>query len=307
MSNVTTIKSLKAVLSSDLMKNKIAEIVGKNAPTFTTSIIQIASQNEMLSRAEPNSIVAAALTAATLNLPLNNSIGQAYIVPFNEKQPDGSKLVKAQFILGYKGLKQLATRSGQFLAMNQKDVRKGEIKFVDHLSGVMEFEWVQDFDERQKLPIVGYVSYFKLINGFESTFYMTREEMTAHGKKFSQTFKYNKGLWVDDYEKMALKTISKLHLNAGEAPLSLEMQMGIKSDQGVLSINEESGELAEDITYVDNTEVKKDPDAERMKMFVNGIETLDDVEFARANVPESEKVLHAEIDMKEQKLKKGIK
>lgn len=305
MSQVSTIKSLKAVLSSDLMKNKIAEIVGKNAPTFTTSIIQIASQNEMLSKAEPNSIVAAALTAATLNLPLNNAIGQAYIVPFNEKQPDGSKIVKAQFILGYKGLKQLATRSGQFLAMNCKDVRQGEIKMVDHLSGVMEFEWIQDFDKRQKTPIVGYVSYFKLINGFESTFYMTKEEMTAHGKKFSQTFKYNKGLWVDDYEKMALKTISKLHLNAGEAPLSLEMQMGIKSDQGVLSLDESSGEVTEDINYADNTVPKIDPDAERMRMLVDGIETQDDIDFARANIPESEKVLHADIDAKEQILKKG--
>lgn len=305
MGQVSTIKNLKSVLSNDIMKNKIAEIVGKNAPTFTTSIIQIASQNEMLSRAEPNSVVAAALTAATLNLPLNNAIGQAYIVPFNEKQKDGTKVVKAQFILGYKGLKQLATRSGQFLAMNTKDVRKGEIKMVDHLSGTMEFDWIQDFDERKKMPIVGYVSYFKLINGFESTFYMTKEEMTAHGKKFSQTFKYNKGLWVDDYEKMALKTICKLHLNAGEAPLSLEMKKAIKTDQGVLSIDEESGEVTEDISYVDNSDVKKDPDAERMKMLVESIKSQDDVDFARANIPDDEKVLHAEIDTKEQIIKKG--
>ena len=103
----------------------------------------------MLIDAEPNSIVAAALTAATLNLPLNNNLGYAYIIPFKEKQSNGTHLTKAQFQIGYKGFYQLAMRSGQFKTIHATDVREGEIESRDRLTGEMKFNWIDDEDLRE--------------------------------------------------------------------------------------------------------------------------------------------------------------
>ncbi len=274
----SNISSLKAALESPSIKNKLQEILGKRAATFATSIVQITSQNQMLSGADPNSIIAAAMTAATLNLPINNQIGQAYIVPFNEKQKDGSYLVKAQFILGYKGLKQLATRSGKFRYMNVTDVREGEIDIHNRLSGEMVFNWIENHTERDKRKIVGYVSYFQLVNGFESFYYMTVQDIDKHAKKFSQTYKKGYGNWVDEKEKMSMKTVSKLHLNGGEAPLSLEMQTAIKADQAIMEVDG-SGNVIDVESYPDNENVKVDPDEERIMMLINDAKTDEELDF----------------------------
>ncbi len=287
MTNIATqetgIRALKSILNSDFMKEKLAEVVGKNSATFATSIVQIVSQNEMLSKAEPNSIIGAALTAATLNLPLNNSIGQAYIVPFNSRQKDGSNIVLAQFILGYKGLKQLATRSGKFKWMNDTDVRKGEIAFHDRLSGEYEFEFILEPELRDKVPVIGYVSYFELHNGFKSYLYMTVADLKKHGKKFSQSFKANKGLWNDDFDKMCRKTVSKLHLNRGEAPLSIDMQTGIQTDQAVVVYDKD----AKEVKYLDNEPAEIDAEQERILGFISTIESQDDADVLSDRIPDN--------------------
>jgi len=281
MSNVqkTEKKDLRSFLENPIVKNRIQEALGKNPSTFATSIVQIANQSKLLSEAESSSIIGAALTAATLNLPLNNSLGQAYIVPFREKQKDNSYLVKAQFIIGYKGMKQLAIRSGQYLALYAKEVYEGQ-KIEDESFLGYHFDWKAKESEK----IIGYASYFKLINGFESVYFMSAKDMDAHGKKFSQTFKKGFGLWKDSFEKMALKTVTKLHLNGGEAPLSIEMQNAIKTDQAVVSYNED--ENTEDISYVDNEEIEIDPEAERIRVLIEESETQEDLDFAKGHATE---------------------
>lgn len=282
MANIVSTKNdLKNILESDSVKNRLQEILGKNSATFATSIIQIAGQNSMLANAEPNSIVGAAMTAATLNLPLNNSLGYAYIIPFNEKQKDNSYKVKAQFQIGYKGFIQLAMRSGQFKTIHASDVKEGEIKKRDRLTGEMEFEWIDDDKERNKLKCVGYVAYFKLTNGYEATLFMSFDELNAHGKKFSQTFKKNFGLWATDFDSMAQKTVLKLLLSK-KAPLSIEMQTAVKTDQA--SFN--SVDDTEDISYIDHEEKEIDPNAERIMTLINGIENQEDIDFAREHVTE---------------------
>lgn len=240
-------KDIKTLLSSDNVKQRLNEILGKRASTFATSLMQITNQNTMLATAEPNSVLGAAITSATLNLPLNNSLGQAYIVPFNEKQKDGGYVTKAQFIIGYKGYKQLAIRSGQYLSLYAKPVFEGQKVDDDSFLGY-HFDW----SKKESENVIGYASYYKLINGFESTFFMSSEEITKHGKKYSQTFKKGFGLWNDNFDKMALKTVTKLHLNSGEAPLTIEMQNAIEKDQAVISVDENN---TEDVTYIDNTNV----------------------------------------------------
>lgn len=238
--------TVKALFAKDEVKTKFQEMMGKRAAAFITSVLQITSQNEMLSTADPVSIYQSAAVAATLDLPLNNNLGFAYIVPYNSKQKDGTWKVVAQFQIGAKGFKQLALRSGQFLKINDTDVREGELKEYNRLTGEIVFEWIQDVKHRLSKPIIGYASYFQLLNGFEKTYYMTVDELKEHGLKFSQTFKKGFGLWKDDFDGMARKTVIKLNLSKN-APLSVDMQKAVVADQAIVNDAE-----TEDVEYIDN-------------------------------------------------------
>lgn len=272
--NQLTVKNL---FGRDEVRNKFQEMLGKRAPSFITSVLQIVASNQYLINADPNSVYHSAAVAATLDLPLNNALGFAYIVPYNQKDDKGVYRQVAQFQIGYKGLKQLALRSGQFEIMNATDVRKGEIVSHDRLTGYMKFKWVEDEDERDKLPVIGYVSYFKLLNGYSQTFYMTVKKMEKHAKKFSQTYKKNYGLWKDDFESMAMKTVTKLNLGKN-APLSIEMQKAIVFDQAVVNDSDTT-----DVTYVDNTEetteqVPADHESDRLFKLIANASTMEELE-----------------------------
>lgn len=239
----------KALFNKDEVKAKFQEMLGKRATSFITSVLQIVASNKYLQNAEPNSIYQAAAIAATLDLPLNNTLGFACIVPYNESYNDNGTWKKrqvAQFQMMYKGYKQLALRSGQFITMHATDVRAGELLKRNRLTGEIAFKWEEDEDKRLALPIIGYVSYFELLNGFSQTFYMTVKELHDHGKKYSQTFQNNKGKWVDDFPAMCLKTVTKLNLSKN-APLSVDMQKAIIADQAVIKDADTM-----EVDYVDN-------------------------------------------------------
>lgn len=243
----TTQLTVKTLFQKDDVKRRFEEMLGKRAPQFITSVLQIVSQNEMLSKADPISIYNGAAIAATLDLPLNNNLGFAYILPYNNRQPDGSTKVVAQFQLGYKGFIQLAQRSGQFKTISACPIFEGQIKSHNPLTGI-EF----DFTKKDSEKVIGYAAYFSLINGFEKTLFMTTEELKKHGARFSKTFKHSNGLWNQDFDSMAIKTVIKLLLSKF-APLSIEMQKAIVTDQAV--IKDENGE---EVEYVDHEEVTQD-------------------------------------------------
>ena len=266
----TTVKSL---LESENVKNRIEEILGKNAATFATSVIQIQQSNKMLVNADPQSIIGAALTSATLNLPLNNSLGYAYLIPFNERQKDGSYMIKAQFQIGYKGFHQLAMRSGQFKTIHATDVKEGEIESRDRLTGEMTFNFIEDEVLRDKTKTIGYISYFKLLNGFEAYHYMSSAEIEKHAKKFSQTYKKGFGLWKDDLYSMALKTVLKLLLSK-KAPLSIDMQKAVETDQASFKNEDE-------FDYVDHKTIEVNPEDERILSLLNDVKDQDDLDFIK--------------------------
>lgn len=274
----------KALFSQDNIKKKFEEMMGKKAQGFITSVLQIVASNELLSKADPMSVYNAAAVAATLDLPLNNNLGFAYIVPYNQsfKDDEGKwqKKQVAQFQIGYKGFKQLALRSGQFLTIHATDARVGEIKKHDRLTGEMEFSWIEDYDERAKKEIVGYVSFFRLLNGYSQTFYMTLKELKAHGLKYSQTFKKDSGLWKDDFNSMCLKTVSKLNLSKN-APMSIEMQKAVVVDQAIINDH-----TTEDITYVDNEPIEIDKEAERVQFLIADCLTIEDINALQEANPE---------------------
>jgi recombination protein RecT len=279
--------SAKELFSSDAIKKKFNEILGQKAQGFMTSVLQIVGNSKALQDADPKSIYNAAAIAATLDLPINPNLGFACILPYNQSYKDGNgawqKMQVAQFQVMVKGYKQLALRSGQFLKMNASDVREGELKSNNRLSGEVEFEWIQDDTERLKKPIIGYVSYFQLLNGFESTLYMSSAEVTAHGKKYSQSFAT--GQWTKDFSGMALKTVVKLNLSKN-APLSIEMQRAIVTDQSVIN-NAEDIDNA-DVTYVDNEALQIDIDEprERLMQLIKEASTLEELESHKEFIPD---------------------
>ena len=242
--------ALKTFFESANVQNKIKELVGKNAATFATSVMQIANSNSMLKTADPMSIFNAACMAATLNLPLQNGLGFAYIVPFRNNK---EKKTEAQFQIGYKGFIQLAQRSGQFKRLVALPVYKKQLIKKDFING-FEFDWEKEPEEGE-LPI-GYYAYFKLVNDFSAELYMTHEEINAHAKKYSQTYRtyldkkakgqWAQSVWAENFEAMALKTVTKLLLSK-QAPLSVEMQQAVLADQAVVKDVEN-----QEFNYTDN-------------------------------------------------------
>lgn len=225
--------SVKGLFSRDDVKQRFNKILGKKSAGFITSVLQAIQGNKYLSKADPNTVLTAAATAAALDLPINQSLGYAYIVPYKGQ---------AQFQIGYKGLIQLAQRSGMFKKINVTDVKKGELKSIDRMTGSFVCEWIQE--GRPQLKTEGYIAYFELLNGFSKAFYMSIEDINAHAKKYSQAFKSNSGPWKTDYDAMASKTVLKLLLSR-YAPLSIDMQTAQLADQ---SVQKEDGEYK----YPDN-------------------------------------------------------
>lgn len=263
------------LFKQDNVKKKIEELLGNRSTAFITSILQIVSSNQLLSKADAMSIYHSAVVAATLNLPLNNNLGFAYIVPYNQKQKDGSYKQVAQFQLGYKGFIQLAQRSGQFQTISSAPVYEGQIIESDPLKG-FKFDW----EIKQSDKIIGYAAYFKLLNGFEKTMYMTVDELTAHGKKFSQSFKSGYGLWKDQFDAMASKTVLKLLLSKF-APLSVEMQRAVTVDQAVVKDSE-----TDEVEYADHEIVEVDKEEERKVEMIANCATLDDLEMLESSYPD---------------------
>lgn len=257
---LSPVQKTKSLLERPEVQQKFKEMLGDKASGFTTSVLSAMNQNEMLKNADPNSVYMSALMAASLDLPINPNLGFAYIVPYNVKEGNGH-IVKAQFQIGYKGFKQLAIRTGQFLYIEESDVREGEIINRNRLTGEIGFKWIENEEERNSKKIVGYVSSFGLTTGFQSTFYMTLEEINAHATKYSQSFKKGYGVWKDNFEVMAKKTVCKLNLSKN-APLSIDLiHRAIEADQAVINDSE-----TVDIEYVDNVNAEtKIEDVEEKK------------------------------------------
>lgn len=215
----------KDFFAKPMVQEKLKELVGKNAPAFATSVLQIVNSNSMLVNADPQTIFSAACMAATLNLPINNNLGFAYIVPFKNNKENK---IEAQFQLGYKGYIQLAQRSGQFSRIAATPVYNGQLISENPLLGY-EFDW----SVKPSGEPIGYVAFFKLINGFTAELYMSKEDVMKHANKYSQTAKKGFGVWKDQFEAMALKTVLKLLLSK-QAPLSIDMQKAQMADQAII-------------------------------------------------------------------------
>lgn len=284
-------KTLRELFNDPIIKTKVEQLIGKNSATFATSVMQIANSNALLRTAEPSSVFNAACMAATLNLPLQNGLGFAYIVPFKNNK---ERKVEAQFQIGYKGFIQLAQRSGQFKRLVALPVYKKQLLKKDFING-FEFDWEQE-PEKDENPI-GYYAYFKLVNDFSAELYMSHDDIVKHAQRYSQTFKKGFGVWHDNFEAMALKTVMKLLLSK-QAPLSVEMQQAVLADQVVVKdVENQEFNYADNIQNAEFVAVVDDETFNNCKQsIINGETTLQDLcdsgayEFSQEQIAELEAV-----------------
>lgn len=218
---------------------KIKSILGEKAKSFVTTVLQLTVTNSQLAFANPETVYAAAVTAATLDLPVNPNFGFAYILPYNVnkkcKQNNWKDdwQVEAQLQIGYKGFIQLALRSNQFKHINVCEVfaDDNDEQIIERLTSL--------FPPRKTGEIVGYVAWFKLLNGFEAHCNMNVSELKEHAYKYSKTYKKavddkkDYSTWHQNFDAMSKKTVLK-QLLTSRAPLSVELQRAIETDQAVM-------------------------------------------------------------------------
>lgn len=201
---------LNTFLDRDGMRKRFDELLGKRSAQFVSSIVSMVNADKNMQQAfleSPMTVIQAALKAATFDLPIDQNLGYAYIVPFkNYKKDTGTKKMEATFILGWKGMHQLALRTGAYKTINVVDVREGELKSYNRLTEEVTVDFIEDEEEREKHPVVGYVGYYRLVNGAEKTIYMSVKAIEAHERKFRKGEYQGKG-WRDDWDAMARKTV----------------------------------------------------------------------------------------------------
>lgn len=226
------IETLKAVLNAPSVQEQFNNALKENSAAFTASIIDLYNSDDNMQKCEPNKVVMEALKAATLKLPINKALGFAYIVAYGGNPT---------FQLGYKGYIQLALRTGFYSTINADIAYEGEVRMVDKLTGEVAFDGVRKSDK-----VEGYFCYFRLLNGFSKTLYMTVKEMAKHAKKYSKSIpkekkvedlillanielSYNSVGWLGNFNSMGLKTVVRLLLSK-YGYLSIEMQTAFTQD-----------------------------------------------------------------------------
>ena len=263
------------VIHSDGMKNLINKTLGdeKKAQRFVASICSAVATNIQLQECEPQSVISGALLGEALNLSPSPQLGQYYLVPYKNGKTGKTD---AQFQMGWHGYYQLAIRSGQYKDLDVIEIKEGEYKGRDKLTGKQTFEFIEDESERMSKETIGYLGYFELINGYRKQIYMSKQEMEKHADTYSKAFslaeyeKLKKGLipekdmwkyssyWYKDFDGMAFKTILR-RLISKYGVMSIEMQDAYVKDMAVLH---ENG----DYEYVDNDESEVAPPVEEAKV-----------------------------------------
>lgn len=215
------------------------------------------SNNPKLQQCEPMSFIAAMMESAQLGLEPNTPLGQAYLIPY------GSKV---QFQIGYKGLLELAQRSGKIKTLYAHEVRENDEFDIDY--GLEQKLIHKPLLKGSRGEVIGYYAVYHLDTGGHSFVFMTKQEILEHAMKFSKTFKM--GPWQTDFDAMAKKTVIKQLLKY--APLSIEMQKAVSSDETVKS------QISEDMSLVNDETESLEVDYEIKDEINEGQASFEDVE-----------------------------
>lgn len=251
------VKNFQAVMNNSYYQTLLQNTLKENKGTFTTSLMELATSDESLLQCNPNALMAEALKAASLHLPLNKQLGQCYILPFKNHG-----VLTPTLVVGTKGYLQLAMRTGKYETINSDVVYEGELKGYDKVTGNLDLSGIRT----SNVPI-GYFAYMKMKNGFSKLLYMSLDEVCLYAKQYSPTVKFNdkltpdglkqlalnqaaKGVsdgvgWKSNFESMALKTVLRRLLSKwGE--LSIENNDILNIDEAPSAEQQRDEEFAED-------------------------------------------------------------
>ena len=231
--------TLGVMISSQSVQQRFEKMLGKKSAGFLSSLLTLTNNNKLLATANPKTILAAAATAASLDLPINPSLGKAWIVPYKGA---------AQFQIGYKGVIELAMRSGKMKFITMTPVYEGEIRNWNRFT--------ETYEPGEKLSdnVVGYFASFETTNGFKKSTYWKKEEVAAHAQRFSKA--YNSGPWKTDFDMMACKTVL-LSIMKTYAPISIEMQEALEKDGKAFEMRDAGN--AEDVEVIDTDAEEAEP------------------------------------------------
>jgi len=220
-------KSIANFLNAPLTAKFLQETLAEKKPEFVSNLIALCDADKNLANCDPGALMKCAMNATALNLPLNKNLGYAYVIPYEEKVKttvidecgkEVSKEIKIkvpQFQIGYKGLIQLAIRTGYYKHLNAVEIRKGEIA-RNKITGEIQY-----FEEKPNAEIIGYISYLELLSGFKASYYMDNDDLEQHALRFSKMYQYDKkytsakSKWSDPLARPAMckKTVLKLLLS----------------------------------------------------------------------------------------------
>lgn len=193
---------LAVYMRSQEIVQRFAEIVGgsSNAMAYISSVLLAVANDPSgnLQKCSPQSIYESAIRAASLRLSVDPGIRQAYLVPFKGE---------ATLIVGYKGLYDMAIRTGKYRYINVGKVYEGEEVVEDRLSGIHHISGSRTGDKH-----IGWIGAFEMTNGFGKTLYMSVEEIHAHAKRYSKGYSLPGGAWKRSTEQMEKKTVLRLLL-----------------------------------------------------------------------------------------------
>lgn len=252
------VKSFQDVMNNNYYQSLLQNTLRENKGTFCTSLMELFSSDEKLMQCKPTDLMAEALKAASLHLPLNKQLGQCYILPFKNKG-----IMTPTLVVGTRGYLQLAMRTGKYETINSDVVYEGELTGYDKVTGRLDLSGVRS----SNVP-VGYFAYFRMKNGLSKLLYMTLDEVCIYAKQYSPTVKFSEKTtaeslkklalkqaaegsgdgvgWYSNFESMALKTVLRRLLSKwGE--LSIESNDIINLDEApaVSSANERDVQFAE--------------------------------------------------------------
>ena len=251
-------------LSQEGVKTLVRNSV-KDDKSFISSLLTAVSQNPQLAQCDQASILSAGLTGASLGLQCNQTLGQFYMLPFNDTK-NNRKV--AQFVLGYKGLLQLAIRSGYYERINVVPIKEGEYISYNPLTEEFKSQIIMDDTVREKTATIGYYAMFKYSNGFTKTLYWSKEKMENHALTYSKGYAAKKGytFWEKDFDAMAQKTMLRQILSKWGI-LSVELQKALINDEQVIDVNGQPIEVEEEQNQLPETktEQKKVEETQQVK------------------------------------------
>lgn len=259
------VTNFQKVLNNSYYQTLLQNTLKENKGTFTTSLMELFTSDEKLLQCQPVDLMAEALKAASLHLPLNKQLGQCYILPFKNKGKMTPTLV-----IGTKGYLQLAMRTGKYETINADVVYEGELNGYDKVTGKLDLSGT-----RTSSKPIGYFAYMKKKDGFSKLLYMSLDEVCAYAKRYSPTVKYSDKVtaeslknmavsqaeqgsgdgvgWYSNFESMAIKTCLRQLLSKwGE--LSIESSDILSMDEAPSATAQRDAEFTEakEIVTVDN-------------------------------------------------------